>query len=147
MEQAIKASYLTKFGPFVEWPANSFGDAGTFAICLGGHDAFGTVLDEIARGQKVWGHVLQIRRLTEAGSPNGCNILVIGAGTPDSVLARIAGQPILTVTDKSDGIDGGMIRFTRQGGRVRFEIDNGAARAARLVISSKLLGLAVTVTK
>jgi hypothetical protein len=40
-----------------------------------------------------------------------------------------------------------MIRFVRRAGRVRFEIDNGAARVAHLAISSKLLDLAVTVAR
>ncbi|MET0374029.1 MAG: YfiR family protein, partial [Rhizorhabdus sp.] len=78
---------------------------------------------------------------------NGCHILVVGAAPSDILLTHLAGQPVLTVTDKSAGIDGGIIRFVRQAGRVRFEIDNGAARASHLSISSKLLGLAVTVVR
>ena len=36
---------------------------------------------------------------------------------------------------------GGMIRFYMEGKRVRFEINNEAAKSARLKISSKLLQL------
>src|SRR3546814_17794068 len=56
-----------------------------------------------------------------------------------------AARPILTVTDRSKGVAGGMIEFVMQGGRVRFQIDERAARASGLRISSKLLGLAIAV--
>jgi len=56
LEQAVKASYLFKFGPFVDWPANAFADSGgAFQICIIGRDPFGRVLDEIVRGQKIHG--------------------------------------------------------------------------------------------
>lgn len=148
LEQAFKASYITKFAPFVEWPASAFATpASPFVICLAGRDAFGSVLDDVARGQKVRGRPLQIRRLGEAVSTGPCHILVLGAGLPDGALAQFGTQPVLTISDKSTGAGAGMIRFVQQAGRVRFEIDNAAARTARLTISSKLLGLAVTVTK
>ncbi|WP_235398970.1 YfiR family protein [Sphingomonas sp. SRS2] len=148
LEQAIKASYITKFAPFVEWPAAAFASpASPFTICVAGRDAFGPVLEEVARAQKVRGRPMQIRRIGESPPAGGCHILLVGAGPSDTMLNHVAGQPVLTITDKSAGIDGGMIRFVRQAGRVRFEIDNGAARAAHLSISSKLLGLAVTVAR
>ncbi|MCZ4341695.1 YfiR family protein [Sphingomonadaceae bacterium G21617-S1] len=148
LEQAVKASYITKFAPFIEWPAGAFANPdGPFMICLAGHDAFGSTLDEIARGQKVKGRRIQVRRIGDTLSPGACHMLVIGEGTPNALLAQVAGQPVLTVADRSAGLDGGMIRFVRRAGRVRFEIDNGAARVAHLAISSKLLGLAVTVAR
>ncbi|WP_209045645.1 YfiR family protein [Rhizorhabdus histidinilytica] len=145
LEQAIKASYVTKFAPFVEWPAVAFAGPGSpFLICLSGRDSFGPVIDDLARGQRVRGRPVQVRRVADAASAGDCQILVIGAGT-DGALVEGAGKSMLTISDKSAGVDGGMIRFVRQGGRIRFEIDNGAARAAHLTISSKLLELAVTV--
>lgn len=148
LEQAIKASYITKFAPFIEWPASAFpAPSSPFLICLTGHDALGSALDEVAQGQKIRGRSIQIRRLSDTVPTGACHILVIGAGASPGVAAQIAGQPVLTISDRSAGVDGGMIRFVRQAGRVRFEIDNGAARGARLAISSKLLGLAVAVMR
>jgi hypothetical protein len=40
-----------------------------------------------------------------------------------------------------------MIQFVNQGGRIRFQIDDGAAKANGLAISSKLLGLAIAVDR
>jgi hypothetical protein len=56
LEQAVKASYLIKFAPFVEWPPRAFPPGSkSFLICIAGEDPFGTVVDEVARGQKVRG--------------------------------------------------------------------------------------------
>lgn len=148
LEQAIKASYVTKFAPFVEWPASAFtGPASAFTICIAGRDAFGTTIDDVAMGQKVKGRVVKVRRVADAVPAGACHVLVVGAGPSDAIFAQVAGQPVLTVGDRTAGVDGGMIRFVRQAGRVRFEIDNASARGAHLLISSKLLGLAVTVNK
>jgi hypothetical protein len=54
---------------------------------------------------------------------------------------------VLTVTDRGSGAAGGMIQFVMQAGRVRFQIDEGAARANGLTISSKLLELAIAVDR
>ena len=54
------------------------------------------------------------------------------------------GAPVLTVTDDAgDPAARGMIDFVLRDGRVRFRIDPRAAERSGLVISSKLLSLAV----
>jgi hypothetical protein len=51
--------------------------------------------------------------------------------------------PVLTVGESPDFIaQGGIINFVRGAGMMRFEIDQEAARRARLQISSRLLRLA-----
>lgn len=149
LEYAVKANYLYKFAPFVDWPPQAFQTpASPFVICLIGAEAFGNVLDDAVRKQKVGNHPIQIKHLTAAPSGGDCHMLYIGRSTALSagdVLASVAGQPVLTVTDQSRGILGGMIEFLMDGGRVRFQIDEAGARASHIAISSKLLGLAVTV--
>jgi len=59
------------------------------------------------------------------------------------ILARLKNRSILTVRKtKNFANNGGMIRFIAERGKVRFRINNEAARAVRLTISSKLLRLA-----
>jgi hypothetical protein len=54
---------------------------------------------------------------------------------------------VLTVTDdQADPAESGIINFVLENDRVRFAIDDGAAAANHLTISSKLLGLATRVT-
>lgn len=151
LEYAVKANYLYKFAPFVTWPASSFQNAASpFVICTIGDDAFGGLLGDAVRGQKVGGRPIILRNLTGVTSDTNCQILSIGRSAPQGaadIIAAVAGQPVLTVTDRSRGVDGGMIQFVMQGGRVRFQIDEAAAKGNGIGISSKLLGLALNVNR
>jgi len=145
LEQAVKASFLFKFAPFVEWPTGAVAVGKPFTICLSGEDPFGATLDEVVRGQRISGRSVLVRRLTEGTGATGCQMLFAGRSTnPDyAPFTDLSGQPVLTVSDQKNGVPGAMIQFVMQGGRVRFQIDNSAARANGLVISSKLLALSV----
>ena len=64
--------------------------------------------------------------------------------SPAEALREIRGQPVLTVTDEAgDPNARGMIDFVLREGRVRFRIDPRMAERSGLLISSKLLSLAV----
>ncbi|GFZ97932.1 hypothetical protein GCM10019071_30300 [Sphingobium fuliginis] len=150
LERAIQANFLFKFAPFVEWPPAAFsGTERNFVICVVGEDPFGTLLNEVVRGQKMVGRPVVVRRAGGEAGPTGCHILFAGHSTDPGYapFATTEGQPVLTVADKSAGPSGAMIEFVRQSGRVRFQIDDGAARANGLKISSKLLGLAIAVNR
>jgi hypothetical protein len=57
-------------------------------------------------------------------------------------------MPVLTVGESSNFlIDGGMIRFHLEEGKVRFDINLAAAESSHLEISSRLLLLATSVTR
>lgn len=147
LESAVKASYLYKFTPFVEWPQAALPARGAFAICVIGSDAFGRDVEDAVRGQQLGGTAIVVRRAAAFTSDLSCQILFVGGGPQLIVptLQRVGRQPVLTVTDAGPGSEGAMIRFVRQSGKVRFEIDATAAAASGIVISSKLLSLAVAV--
>ncbi|WP_250890245.1 YfiR family protein [Sphingobium nicotianae] len=149
LEQAVKASFLFKFAPFVEWPDNGAGAGKPFTICVVGEDPFGATLDEVVRGQRISGRSVNVRRLGDSGNAAGCQMLFAGRSSSAGYapFAAVAGQPVLTVSDQKSGVQGSMIQFVMQAGRVRFQIDEGAARSNGLVISSKLLGLAISVER
>jgi hypothetical protein len=146
LETDVKATYLYKFAPFVDWPTDAFaGPSSPFSICVAGRDPFGPVLDRAVAGQHAEGRAIEVRRLGEAEKPAGCHVLFVG-GSGDrarQVLLAAKGLPVLTVTDAASAP--GIIDFTLSGGRVLFRIDDEAAAANRLTISSKLLSLAVAV--
>lgn len=149
LEYAVKANYLYKFGPFVDWPPRAFASpASPFIVCVVGEDPFNGALDEAVRGQTVNSHPVKIRRLQAVSSPDGCNVAYIGRGGaqgPAEALRALRGAPVLTVTDQSTGVDGGVIHFVLKDGRVRFALNMAAARDNGLAISSKLITLAVAV--
>jgi len=148
LEYAVKASYLYKFAPFVQWPPAAF-DAPTapLSICIAGSDPFGPALSEVVHGQRVNGHPIVVRRVEAVHPGLACQILYIGGEDTGAALQAVAHEPVLTVTDHIRGAAGGMIQFVMMAGRVRFSIDQAAAQGSGIAISSKLLGLAVSVNR
>lgn len=147
LEYAVKANYLYKFGPFIDWPPRAFASpASPFIVCVIGEDPFDGALDDAVRGQTVNGHPVRIRRLSAVSSRDGCNVAYIGPGggqSPADALRALRGAPVLTVTDQSTGVDGGVVHFVLKDGRVRCALNMAAARDNGLAISSKLITLAV----
>jgi hypothetical protein len=151
LEFAVKATYLYKFAPFVEWPPHAFPTAASpFNICVLGDDPFGVVLDHAVEGQRVGEHPIVVRRLPAAEPGMSCHVLFAGGSatqSPADMVRAVTGQPVLTVTDQASGSSGGIIQFILQDGRVRFAIDAAAAQASGVPISSKLLALALSVRR
>ena len=151
LESAVKANYLYKFAPFVDWPPSAFANpSAPFVICIGGEDPFGQALDDAVRGQLLSGRRILVRRLASPASAGACQVLFIGktrGGQGAELLKAVAGKPVLTVADQDRGVTGAMIEFVLKDGRVRFTIDADTAQAGGLTISSKLLGLALSVKR
>ena len=64
LEYEIKAAYLVKFAPFIEWPDTAFSSAGApLTICVVGPDPFGALLDRAAAGVRDGDRPVIIRRL------------------------------------------------------------------------------------
>ena len=147
LDLAVKATFLYKFAPFVDWPADAPGAAdGGFDICVAGDDPFGSTLDHAVAGQSLGGQPIRVRRLAVAARDAPCRIMFIAGSRAQSVrdaLRTMRGVPVLTVTDDASG--GGVIDFVIDQGRVHFRIDDQTAADDGLVISSKLLSLAVAV--
>jgi hypothetical protein len=146
VEYAVKATYLYKFAPFVEWPAGTFTNpTDPFVICVAGDDPVGELVGEAVRGQSVGRHPIAAVHLVAGEAPR-CNILYVAehGAAAAGVLARVRGLPVLTVTDDA-GSAHAIVNFVVQDHRVRFEIDLSAAAANHLSISSKLLNLALRV--
>jgi hypothetical protein len=150
LEFAVKAAFLTKFVPFVDWPGGAFfAPDGSVHICVAGRDPFGDLLNRVADRQVVAGHSIVVQRLPAVTRDSGCQILFAVGSREQSVadmLAVVRGTPVLTMTDDSpDAQSRGIINFVIRDNRVRFEIDDNAAAQNGLTISSKLLSLAVRI--
>ena len=151
-EYALKAAFLYKFGFFVEWPSSAFSSpASPVNLCIAGQDPFGESLDEAVAGERISGRNVVIRRLKTAGRDSGCHILYIGGSDAQSgsqIIEAVRGSSVLTVSDtRGSGSSAGIIDFVISGNRVRFDIDDEAAAQNGLVISSKLMSLALNVKR
>jgi len=145
VEYAVKATYLYKFAPFVEWPAGAFEPSDPLVICVVGSDPVADLVDEAVRGQAALGHPIEVLHLSASSREARCHILYVAlrGAAAARALELVRGTPVLTVTDDAHELRAtGIVNFVVQDNRVRFEIDLHAAAENHLVISSKLLNLA-----
>jgi hypothetical protein len=144
LEYKVKAGYLINFAKFVEWPDAALPEAGTpLVIGLITPGEFVRTMEEVLAGRTVNGRALVLRRLGPDDDLSGCHVLFVGAAERNSAarhLERIRGRPILTVGESERfAQQGGVLNFILVDGQVRLESNPGAASAAGLKISSKLL--------
>lgn len=140
-EYDVKAAFIHNIAKYVEWPAAP----GALRLCVAGRNPFGGALD-VLRGKQVGKLMWEIEPVNAAASLKHCRVLFIAAsedGNLGQILANVKGNAVLTVGD-SDGYAerGVMVNFYLEGKRVRFEINNDAARRAGLKFGSQLLKLA-----
>jgi len=113
-----------------------------------GRDRFGQALDQAAAGETIDGRGVAVRRLSGIDAADGCHLAFVRGTNPTDtgrMLRALHGRPILTITDSHDGPHRGMLHFVVVDGRVRFFVDEAAASAHGLTISSRLLALAIGV--
>jgi hypothetical protein len=146
-EYQLKAVFLFNFAQFTDWPENAFADEKSpIVIGVLGADPFGQSLNDTIRDETVRGHPLVVEHYRRADEIKTCHILFISQPEirhGDEILKNVKGKPILTVAD-NDGTTaaGVVIRFVVENNKVHFRINQEAARAANLTLSSKLLRVA-----
>lgn len=141
----VKAVFLYHFSQFVEWPPTAFSSSSDpFVIGILGNDPFGSYIDETVAGEDMGGHPMMVQRYHDIKDISNCHILFINTGDDAApVLTALGNRSILTVSDNANfARQGGMIRFFTVNNKVRLRINPSAAKAANLIISSKLLRLA-----
>ncbi len=121
LETAVKASYLYKFAPFIQWPQTAFTTpVEPITICVAGRDPFGPALEEAIRGQRVSSRPVMVRYAENVEPETRCHILFAGEASEQSVqetLRAVAGRPVLVIWI-SAGAWRGMIQFVVVRGRV-----------------------------
>lgn len=147
-EYRLKAAFVYRFPQFVDWPEPALQDRATIDLCVLAPSPFGTVLDELAAGERVGDRPLAVLQVGDAAAAAHCHVLYVtnrGAARR-AMLRQLADLPVLTVGDGSGFLDdGGMVLLRLVEGRVRFEINMRAADKAGLRISAQLLRLALDV--
>jgi hypothetical protein len=135
-ENEVKASYLYNFAKYVEWPAAVFPrENSPLTICIVGKSPMNEVIESLA-GKSIKNRRLVIRQFSRIEDLSDCNILFINATVKTS---------ILTVSDQNGfAAAGGMIEYVPVGSKIRFKINNRAAKQVNLQISSHLLRLSTT---
>jgi hypothetical protein len=146
-EASVKAAFLYKFLPYVEWPPASFPSADApFVIAVTGSDEVASELARILPGRAVEGHPVVLRRLKEGEGLKGVHMLFVGkaesARLPQHVrAAQQAG--VLVVSESERGLESGSaVNFVTSEERVGFEVAVDAAERTGHRISSRMLMVA-----
>jgi hypothetical protein len=130
-QYARKAELVYNFAFHVTW---SKGDD-ELVFCVVGSSAFANTLEKKVAGKSIQGRKAVVRE-----GQSDCNIIV---GIATTVRG---GQGVLTVSDVEDfAKNGGMIEFVPIDNKIRFDINNTAAKRNGVKIGSQLLKLARTV--
>jgi hypothetical protein len=147
-EYQVKAAFIYNFAKFVEWPPGVFPNTNS-PIVLGilGKNVFGSDLEKTIRDRKVNNHPFVFKNIASVSEITTCHILFVSPSEKDNfakIVNALHNSTVLTVSETDGFIKaGGMINFTFEDTKVRFQINDEAAKKAGLKISSKLLSLAV----
>jgi hypothetical protein len=147
-EYQIKAAYLFNFAKFVQWPEPSSANPSSPMIFgVLGDNVFQDDLEKTIHGKAINQHPLEFREFHSVAEATNCQILFISPSEVKrlpEILQNLRGTGVLTVSEMDHFVEaGGMINFVIEEKKVRFQINNEAAKKAGLQISSKLLSLAV----
>ncbi|MBN1787952.1 MAG: YfiR family protein [Sedimentisphaerales bacterium] len=159
-EYQVKAAFLYNFIMFVDWPQEKEVDENTpITIGIIGDDPFSNAFDPI-RSKQAGSREIVIKRfkgleeLKTSGelakttdALKDCHLLFICRSEKkvvSEIVDIIKDSNVLVIGDMDGFLElgGGAINFVLQEEKVRFEVDLGAAKSAKLKIRSQLLKLA-----
>jgi hypothetical protein len=146
-EYQIKAAFLFNFAKFVEWPPDAFKETNSpIVIGVLGENVFGNSLAATIRDKTVNDRHFEFKTFNSPAEATNCHILFVSPRLKESlpnVVAGLHNASVLTVGETDDFIKaGGMVNFLIEDNKIRFQINDDAAKKAGLKISSKLLALA-----
>lgn len=147
-EYQIKAAFIFNFAKFVDWPPNTFTETNSpIVVGILGKNVFEGNLEKIIGNKTINNRPFRFVDLASPTEAARCHILFISPSEKDNVRKIVEGlhhASVLTISETDHFVDaGGMINFVIEDNKIRFEINNTAAKKAGLQISSKLLSLAV----
>ena len=76
-EPTLKAAFLYSFVKFAEWPEAVLAPNVPLTLCVLGHEAIQSELDQAVKGNNVGGHPLSVIRITIDGALRSCHLLYV----------------------------------------------------------------------
>ena len=147
-EYHVKAGFLFHFAQLVDWPPAATGGP-TFDLCILGDDPFRGELENTLSGKVIGSKPIRVLHLKQPQEARNCQVLFISTTEHQrlsKIFEELGNSAVMTVGESDDFIErGGMIRFTLEQEKVRFEINLKAADPVGLKFSSRLLLLAKNV--
>lgn len=144
-EYLLKSAFLYNIAKFVEWNGiDGTTPSSPLVICMTGQ-VFGSAIDSID-GKTVQGRTVTVKHPSNGQEARACHILFIEnpeGRKAEEVLEAVGGRPILTVCDRPDCAQQGvMVNLQKQEDKIGIELNLDAVQRARLKLSSQLIKLA-----
>jgi hypothetical protein len=146
LEYQVKAVCILNTVRFVSWPASAFSSpSAPLVIGILGDNPFGTILQDVMRGETVHQRRIVVRRVSREEAAT-VQVLFICRSEGEQLaetLHALGGASVLTIGEM-DGFtqNGGMLRLALVRDKIRFEANAEAARRAHLKIDPQFLLLA-----
>jgi hypothetical protein len=155
-ENDLKAAFVFNFAVFTEWPQEALGAGAPLSLCASVasplYAPLASLQDKLVNGHRIAVRGVDAHSQERPGQERlirSCHVLVLDHSDRErwpQLRRDLAGGHVLTVTDDHGlAAAGTVIAFSAEDTRIGFDVDLGAARAARLTLSSKLLRLARSV--
>lgn len=148
-ERSVKAAYLYRFLPYVEWPAAVLPPGSPLVIGVLAADDVALELEQIVRSRTGDERPVAVRRFGLNDVWVGAHVLFVGHEALPRVLPVLKAlhdRSVLTISDADGAIDRGVvIGFVQFDSRLRFEVNADAAERSGLKLSSRLLTVALRV--
>ena len=147
-EYQVKAAFIFNFAKFVEWPPEVFTNASSpIVIGILGDNPFGNDFEQTIFNKRINEHPVQVKEFREPKETTNCHILFVSSSEKKrlpEILEALGRASVLTVGE-TEGFSeaGGVINFIKVSNKIRFQINEPAAKKSKLKVSSKLLNLAV----
>lgn len=141
-EAMVKALFIYNFSKYIEWPQEK--SSGSFIIGVAGDIDVFKEIEQIGKAKRVNDKPILVKKITEASEVSKCHIVFISEDHPllkhSDDFARENG--VLIVTENNSSKASYAINILLQKNKIRFEINETAARKAGLKISNELILLA-----
>ena len=144
----MKAAVIYKFARYVHWPDAASGpvNGAGASICILGKVPYDGALQALQKTTNI-----AVRRVDQGSQMTDCHMLVIGESEReelDQILWDLRGKYLVTISEIDGFTDqGGMIRLYQKNNRIRFDINQRAARDVRIRFDLRLTRLAASLVQ
>ena len=145
-EVTMKMEALSNLPRYVEWPPGAFVTPKTpLMIGVFGNSKIHKALMDNVNGKVINGRVVMVRRFRWPQAPNAHVLFIAKSERPRLgwIMKKVQHSTTLTVSEFDDFMCyGGILRISMKDEKMRFHVNNTAAKDVGLRFSSKFLGVA-----
>ncbi|WP_374681776.1 YfiR family protein [Accumulibacter sp.] len=144
-ENTLKAAFVYNFAKYTDWPDDLWNRSPRLRLCTAGERGeFAQALAALEGKPAVRGKEIEVRQLSRPQDGTDCHILVVvGHAQMTEWTRSVRLAPVLTVGDgEGFATRAGIIALYVEGEKLKFAINQEAAKRAGLKLSSQLLKLA-----